>query len=386
MRILHLSATYGSRGGGVARHVRHLAHSQIALKNFRRVLVVSQVRDGEQTKSPNQNARLREWLLKSSAKPDFYGRRAPLQRILQFVLREWNELQPSIIHAHDWESAYIALMLKEAHGTPSVMTVHRAPARWKHQGHLESPKDLFMQFVLQQELLDGLVVPSEASKDVLVEQGFPEELVHVIWHGLSYKRLRSFATDPALVRDLGLDGEGPTILCPVRDDVHKSPEVFVDAAKHILDSPHGENAKFVLTCPDDSKIAKRAEDLGLKRHFTFRVFTEVQMATLYRGASVCVVPSRRESFGQTVLEAMAYDCPVVAANAAALAEIVTHTSNGLHFTLGDDNDLAEQVLTLLKRPGMRKTLTKNARKFLKASCNSKKMATSYSDLYESLAL
>jgi alpha-1,3-rhamnosyl/mannosyltransferase len=46
-----------------------------------------------------------------------------------------------------------------------------------------------------------------------------------------------------------------------------------------------------------------------------------ELATLYRGATCLVFPSRYEGFGLPVLEAMASGIPVVAASAGAVPEV-----------------------------------------------------------------
>ena len=67
-----------------------------------------------------------------------------------------------------------------------------------------------------------------------------------------------------------------------------------------------------------------------------------------RRAAVTVVPSRYESFGLTLTEAMALGCPVVATSAGALGEIVDDGRNGLLARPEDAGDLARAIETVLR--------------------------------------
>jgi len=64
---------------------------------------------------------------------------------------------------------------------------------------------------------------------------------------------------------------------------------------------------FVMGCVPEGdayeKLKARAVALGLKEggDLHLRPFLYKEMASVYRRADVCIVPSRHESFGQTVL-------------------------------------------------------------------------------------
>jgi len=65
---------------------------------------------------------------------------------------------------------------------------------------------------------------------------------------------------------------------------------------------------------------------------------------------VLVQPSRRESFGLVVLEAMAAGCCVVAANLGHLPPLIEHGRTGFLYPPGDAQALAAQLEPLLTDP------------------------------------
>lgn len=98
-------------------------------------------------------------------------------------------------------------------------------------------------------------------------------------------------------------------------------------------------------------IDKRAIELGImdKIEFTGSLPQE-QLPAVYRGASVLVNPSFSESFGMSLVEAMAVGRPVVGTRVGGMKEIVEHGVTGFLVESGDTKGLTEALVRLLTEP------------------------------------
>jgi glycosyltransferase involved in cell wall biosynthesis len=103
----------------------------------------------------------------------------------------------------------------------------------------------------------------------------------------------------------------------------------------------------------------------------------------YRSADFCVFPSRRDSAGLTLLEAMASGTPVIASNRGGTPEIITQGKNGILFEPDDANALPEAMLSLSQDTDLKKKLSSNALKTA-ANYSWEKIAEKYISLYKYL--
>ncbi|UCD23650.1 MAG: glycosyltransferase family 4 protein, partial [Gemmatimonadota bacterium] len=94
----------------------------------------------------------------------------------------------------------------------------------------------------------------------------------------------------------------------------------------------------------------------LKLHSNISLLGQISHEQLIREFVSCDIfclPSLQEGFGIAFLEAMATGKPVVACRASSTPELVRHGINGLLATPHDDNDLAEQLICLLRDEDLR---------------------------------
>jgi glycosyltransferase involved in cell wall biosynthesis len=86
---------------------------------------------------------------------------------------------------------------------------------------------------------------------------------------------------------------------------------------------------------------------------------------LYRNADIFVFPTRRESFGNVILEAMSYMVPVIASDEGSIPEILDNGNAGLLFQKQNPTDLAQKLTYLVGSEERRKEIGQNGyRRFL----------------------
>jgi glycosyltransferase involved in cell wall biosynthesis len=86
-----------------------------------------------------------------------------------------------------------------------------------------------------------------------------------------------------------------------------------------------------------------------------------ELASAFASADAFVFPSRTETLGLVLLEAMAAGCPVVAACSGGIPDIVTDGVNGYLFDPADEQGAITATQRLLENPEERETLRQNAR-------------------------
>jgi glycosyltransferase involved in cell wall biosynthesis len=85
------------------------------------------------------------------------------------------------------------------------------------------------------------------------------------------------------------------------------------------------------------------------------------IADHYRRADVFVLPSRLETWGDVLLEAMSFGIPCVGVRGQAMEDIIQHEATGLLVDQSQTNDLAGALIRLLSQPAMRKRMGQTAR-------------------------
>ncbi|AFV22942.1 glycosyl transferase, group 1 [Methanolobus psychrophilus R15] len=115
--------------------------------------------------------------------------------------------------------------------------------------------------------------------------------------------------------------------------------------------------------PQASNLKKLAQKLGLESNITFLGFlSEHDKQVFLHECDVFVIPSRYETFGIVVLEALEAGIPVVASNVGGIPDILEYGKYGILFNQEDVQDMARCILLLLSNTSMKKELSEKGMK------------------------
>ncbi|MCC2595566.1 glycosyltransferase family 1 protein [Pusillimonas sp. MFBS29] len=188
----------------------------------------------------------------------------------------------------------------------------------------------------------AVMVPTEVVRRDLLIYGFPDQQV-VLWsRGVD---LDIFKPGPVLPHQ----EKPPVFLCVGRVAVEKNIEAFLK-----LDLP---GTKWVAgDGPLLAELKTRYPDV----RFT-GVMDQKTLASLYNAANVFVFPSRTDTFGLVLLEAMACGCPVAAYPVTGPIDVLGESAAGVM-----DEDLQSACMRALEIP--RELARSHAEKFSWRAC------------------
>ncbi|WP_299487930.1 glycosyltransferase family 1 protein [Acaryochloris sp. IP29b_bin.137] len=137
-----------------------------------------------------------------------------------------------------------------------------------------------------------------------------------------------------------------------------SAEKEIDRIKLILDAMPSARLALVGDGPYRQELEKHFA--GTKTYFAGYMSGKT-LASAFASADCFMFPSRTETLGLVLLEAMAAGCPVVAARSGGITDIVEDEVNGYLFNPNDDQDFIQATQRLLNNSDERETIRRNAR-------------------------
>lgn len=197
--------------------------------------------------------------------------------------------------------------------------------------------------------VDGYVAVAGHIKRKLLDKGAPAGKVRVIYNGVEPRDYQASAGAREKERAaLGVEPETFLVAAFSRLSPEKGLFTLLDAAGLCP----GDEIKFVVAGagPLEAGLRARIAELGLEKDFLLAGFVG-DVAPLLAAADLVALPSLREGFPMSVLEAMAAGRPVVASRIDGVDESVEDGRTGLLVPPGDFEALAAAVKTLARGRG-----------------------------------
>lgn len=239
---------------------------------------------------------------------------------LQRLRRIIRDGRYDVVHAHLYRSQIYARPAARLAGTPVVLTTEHSIG----ETHIERRRMTLgvRALYLASELFsDATIAVSDVVRDRLIRWGVPAAKITVIPNGLDVDQL---AFDPAArerVRaQFGIAPGTYVIGALGRLDPIKRVDLTMQAAKPLL----GESCKILVIGrgEDEARLRAAAERLGVTDHVIFGGY-QSDTKSMMSAFDLYVSASEQETFGLSVLEALASGLPVLYTTCPALDGIQT---------------------------------------------------------------
>ncbi len=302
--------------------------------------------------------------VRSFRTPDLVQKAAEFGRYLQ-------EQAIQIVHAFDYPLTCFAVPIARACGVPVVLSSQR--------GHRNLIPGFYRHLVRMTDLLvDGIVVNCRAMQHHLVhEEEVPMRKVHLCYNGIDWPR---FQENGLAIRAQQQKASQQVIGCLSVLRPEKNIHLLLQAAAPLCKANPNLQVLIVGSGPEEFFLRQTARTLGLSAQCCFQP-AQKDVVPFLRQIDIFVLPSSTEAFSNSLMEAMAAQCAVIASDVGGNPELVKHGETGLLFRSGDVNDLMQKLVLLLSHPALQAQFKHTASHYIQQNLTLEQAARNMEEIY-----
>ncbi|NPV91841.1 MAG: glycosyltransferase family 1 protein [Firmicutes bacterium] len=274
------------------------------------------------------------------------------------IKKELDRFRPDIIHlVNEFSMGLAGLKYGLGNHLPLVGSFHtNIPGylRYYRAGFLENTAWRYMRWFHGHCLVN--FCPSIDTMEELDKRGFinPE----VLENGIDTDRFSPVWRDRGVLEKYGI-AESTVLLYVGRVAPEKDLDLLLDAMELLNRS--GVDCRLLVV--GDGPSRKKLEARNVDNVVFAGYLTGEELLTVFASADIFAFPSRTETFGNVVLEAMSSGLPVAAVYGGGVRDHLLHLQNGIACEPGDCRAMADALQRLVEDPGLRETLGRNAREY-----------------------
>lgn len=293
---------------------------------------------------------------------------------------------PDVIHIQDhfFIGATLARFAKKS-GIPIVGTNHFMPENLTH--YLRLPKKMekavsktgWRHFRMIYSTLDMITSPTQTAVNLLNQIGLNKKAVAVSC-GIDLERFNPHNDGSAIRTKYALPNV-PTLLYVGRLDKEKNVDVLLSAFSLVSGKI---DAHFVIAGKgaEKERLEELAKELGISKNVTFTGYVDDNdLPNIYKIADCFVIGGIAELQSIVTMEAMATGLPVIAVNAMALPELVTHGKNGYLFEIEEKQKLADYMFAILSDRSLQNEMARSSLELIQKHAINKSLST-YEYIYK----
>ena len=274
-------------------------------------------------------------------------------RVRRAVLQRHAREPLHLIHAHAaLPCGHAALLLARELGIPYVVSVHGRDAFSSRQvGGVAGQWCRRMSREVYRSAKNVICVSRKVREEV---NAGVECRTSIVYNGVN--------TDNFFPAAVGAGGD-PVVLSIGNLIPTKGHDVLLRAFAEVHDSHPQARCKFIGTGPEQGRMVKLAEELGIRHcvEFMGRQSRE-SVADALQGCAVFALASSYEALGCVYLEAMATGKPVIACRGQGIGEVIENGVNGILVEADNPSTMADALRSLLRDADLRSRMGMAARR------------------------
>jgi len=293
---------------------------------------------------------------------------------------------PDIVHTHSGKAGILGRLAAARAGVPTIIHTIHGPSFGRFQGRARN----FLFGRAEQYAASAtthFVSVAEAMTEQYLSAGIGCAAQYTtIFSGFDLNPFLTAPNDPAVRARLGI-GPADVVLGMVARffELKGHDDLFAIAPGLARQCPA---IKFLLVGdgPWRKRFEKRAQALGLGRHFVFTGLVPPEAVPRLLGIMDALVHlSRREGLPRALPQAMATGKPVVSYDCDGAKEVCRENETGFLIDPGDLSRLNERLVQLVRDPALRQRLGAAGRELVRARFGVQQMVDDLYRLYLRLA-
>jgi glycosyltransferase involved in cell wall biosynthesis len=282
--------------------------------------------------------------------------------------------QVDLIHTHGYKADLYGYLAARGEAKPIVATCHN----WVGGTAALGIYNRLDRMALRK--FNGVAAVSNAVAAQLRDARIAENKIHTIANGIDIEKF--CGAEPAWFGS-SPDAKQKTVGIVARLDLQKGFEYLLQAIAGLTSTHPDLRLVIVGEGPDQGAIQSMADRLNLIPRIVF-AGQRGDMANVYAGFHIFVLPSLNEGLPMTVLEAMASSRPVIASKVGAIPTVVRDGETGLLVDPKDVVGLRAALDRLLSDPALSSRLATQGHDWVRQHFTSDAMAENYLRMYESV--
>lgn len=228
--------------------------------------------------------------------------------------------------------------------------------------------------------VDGIVVNCKyLEKHLVYDESVPEHLIHVCYNGIDLEQFYwvDSPRPPSLPEDALVIG----VVCGLRPE--KGLGTLVNAFARVRRFFKKMKLAIVGSGTMLTELQQQAKEASVFSDCVWEPTTS-DVPRWLRAFDIFVLPSLDEALSNSLMEAMACRCPVVASNVGGNPELITDAERGLLFEPQNVGALADALRRLIEDAALRRKLAEAGERFIHQGFSRKASAMRMAEIYDML--